>query len=168
MFSHATPSVYESSRNLDFITSVEIILPQSAFNEVYTKLVQGNDAPKFERISMSLHDLLTGDFLQYIRSGDTMMLSEGRIGIDNVFCLKDGSLKMFLDKEAYERAGLVGKPHGPKGNRGLKSRWVVEIDLQVKSMTPGKKGFQRLVQASKNALVTPTTWMVLVSENDPR
>lgn len=40
-------------------------------------------------------------------------------------------------------------------------RPVVEIDLQVKSMTPGKKGFQRLVQASKNALVTPTTWMVL-------
>lgn len=30
---------------------------------------------------------------------------------------------MFLDKEAYERAGLVGKPHGVKGNRGIKPRW---------------------------------------------
>lgn len=30
---------------------------------------------------------------------------------------------MFLDKEAYERAGLVGKPDGVKGKRGLKPRW---------------------------------------------
>jgi ribonuclease P/MRP protein subunit RPP40 len=30
---------------------------------------------------------------------------------------------MFLDKETYERAGLVGKPHGVKGKRGLKPRW---------------------------------------------
>ncbi len=30
---------------------------------------------------------------------------------------------MFLDRETYERAGLVGKPHGVKGKRGLKPRW---------------------------------------------
>lgn len=30
---------------------------------------------------------------------------------------------MYLDKETYERAGLVGKPHGVKGQRGLKPRW---------------------------------------------
>lgn len=30
---------------------------------------------------------------------------------------------MFLDKETYERAGLVGKPHGTKGGRGLRPRW---------------------------------------------
>jgi len=30
---------------------------------------------------------------------------------------------MYLDKEAYERAGIVGKPHGVKGKRGLKPRW---------------------------------------------
>lgn len=30
---------------------------------------------------------------------------------------------MLLDKEAYERAGLVGKPDGVKGKRGLKPRW---------------------------------------------
>ncbi len=51
------------------------------------------------------------------------MLSEGRIGIDNVFTLRCGKLTMFLDKETYERAGLVGNPHGVKGKRGLKPRW---------------------------------------------
>ena len=30
---------------------------------------------------------------------------------------------MYLDKETYERAGLVGQPHGVKGKRGLKPRW---------------------------------------------
>lgn len=34
---------------------------------------------------------------------------------------------MYLDKEAYERAGLVGKPHGAKGNRGLRPRWSMSI-----------------------------------------
>jgi ribonuclease P/MRP protein subunit RPP40 len=51
------------------------------------------------------------------------MLSEGRRGIDNVFTLRSGRLVMFLDKEAYEKAGLVGKPQGVKGKRGLKPRW---------------------------------------------
>lgn len=61
-----------------------------------------------------------------------MMLSEGTIGVDNVFVLKSGSLNMFLDKETYERAGLVGKPHGVKGKRGLKPRWgtfVPTVDI---------------------------------------
>lgn len=30
---------------------------------------------------------------------------------------------MYLDKETYERAGLVGKPDGAKGNRAGKPRW---------------------------------------------
>lgn len=51
------------------------------------------------------------------------MLSEGRRGIDNMFTLRSGTLTMFLDKETYERAGLVGNPHGVKGKRGLKPRW---------------------------------------------
>lgn len=68
------------------------------------------------------------------------MLSEGKTTIDNTFMLKEGMLQpsrtikfvsniltgvltMHLDKESYERAGLVGKPHGAKGNRGLKPRW---------------------------------------------
>lgn len=37
-----------------------------------------------------------------------------------------GTLTMYLDKEAYERAGLVGKPYGPKGSRKLKPRWGMQ------------------------------------------
>lgn len=62
------------------------------------------------------------------------MLSEGRRGIDNVFSVRSGQLVMFLDKEAYERAGLVGKPHGVKGKRGNKPRWSMSPD------TPNPQG----------------------------
>lgn len=51
------------------------------------------------------------------------MLSEGKTTTDTVFSLREGLLTMYLDRETYERAGLVGKPHGVKGKRGLKPRW---------------------------------------------
>lgn len=34
-----------------------------------------------------------------------------------------GILSLHLDKESYERAGIVGKPEGVKGGRGTKPRW---------------------------------------------
>lgn len=108
------------------------------------------------------------------------MLSEGRTTVENVFSLHEGLLTMYLDKETYERAGLVGKPHGVKGKRGLKPRWgertatlitfvtrrrlinpftVVSYQLRDPSMLHGKKGFDRLVYACKNALNAPVTWL---------
>ncbi|KAK3938813.1 fungal tRNA ligase phosphodiesterase domain-containing protein [Diplogelasinospora grovesii] len=144
----------------DFIYRADLILPQEAFEAVQAQLVQNRPAPGFKRVIMSLHDILSGPFFtEYIKKGDILMLSEGRRGIDNVFSLKGGLLTMFLDKESYERAGLVGKPDGVKGKRNLKPRWVVEFDLTSPSMFPGKKGFDRLIYASKNALSSPITWL---------
>lgn len=109
---------------------------------------------------MTLLQILEGDFFtEYVKIGDIMMLSRGRHDVDNVFALKDGQLTMFLDKETYERAGLVGKPYGAKGTRGLKPRWVVEFDLRSPSMFRGKKGFDRLVYACKNVFIEPLTWL---------
>ena len=80
-----------------------------------------------------------------------------------------------MDKESYERAGLVGKPDGVKGKRGTKPRWskseiqfmdlilicgiVVEINLRLPSMLHGKKGFDRILYAFKNVLDNPVTWL---------
>ncbi|KAK0715907.1 ribonuclease P 40kDa subunit-domain-containing protein [Lasiosphaeris hirsuta] len=144
----------------DFIHRADLILPQEAFEAVNVALLRAKPAPEFKKVTMSLQDILTGVFFaEYIKKGDVMMLSGGRRGIDNVYSLKHGVLTLFLDKEAYERAGLVGKPDGVKGKRGLKPRWVVTLDLKGDSMFPGKKGFDRLVYAAKNALNTPVTWL---------
>ncbi|KAK3323679.1 ribonuclease P 40kDa subunit-domain-containing protein [Cercophora scortea] len=146
--------------SLDFIHKADLIIPQEAFEAAHAKLVKDSPAPEYKRVVMSLHDILSGEFfIQYIKQGDIIMLSEGRRGIDNVFSLRNGTLTMYLDKEAYERAGLVGMPHGVKGKRGLKPRWIVTFELTGPSMFPGKKGFDRLLYASKNALGTPVTWL---------
>jgi ribonuclease P/MRP protein subunit RPP40 len=88
-----------------------------------------------------------------------------------------GTLTMYLEKDTYERAGLVGQPHGTKGKRGLKPRWgklqlyivdkelyliyhpVVQYDLRSPANFPGKKGFDRLIYACKNVLNQPVTWL---------
>ncbi|KAK9412741.1 putative Ribonuclease P 40kDa subunit [Seiridium unicorne] len=89
------------------------------------KLAQDAYVPTYYRVIMKLGDILDGEFFtQYIKVGNIMMLSEGNMAQGNVFSLKDGILTMFLEKEMYERAGLVGQPHGVKGKRGLKPRWV--------------------------------------------
>ncbi|GJC80507.1 ribonuclease P protein subunit p40 [Colletotrichum liriopes] len=143
-----------------FNHKVELILPQECCEVVHQKLVKDVAAPTFHRVIMTLGQVLDGAFFnEYIKRGNILMLSEGRTTVENVFSLREGLLTMFLDKETYERAGLVGKPHGVKGKRGLKPRWVVSYQLRDPSMLHGKKGFDRLIYACKNALNTPVTWL---------
>ncbi|KAK7964068.1 hypothetical protein PG996_008242 [Apiospora saccharicola] len=125
----------------DFIYKVDVIIPAESVDKIKEKLSNDIFAPKYSRVIMTLGDILTGQFFtQYI---------------------KIGLLKMHLDKETYERAGLVGQPHGVKGKRGLKPRWVVEYDLRSPASFPGKKGFDRLLYACKNVFNLPLTWLFL-------
>jgi len=101
---------------------------------------------------------------------------------------------MYLDRETYERAGLVGEPHGVKGKREGKPRWsksnkpshsllycyfsfsrslrgkllVVEYDLLSPSMIHGKKGFDRLLYACKNVFSEPISWLCTTSKSKGR
>ncbi|KAF7538047.1 hypothetical protein G7054_g3237 [Neopestalotiopsis clavispora] len=173
MMSFPTPSVYQSSKcscihgvlnhpepkqlpskgkpwasllAQDFVHKVDLILPQEAADKLRMKLAQESYSPTYHRVIMKLADILDGEFFtQYIKVGSIIMLSQGDTSQDNVFSLKDGQLTMFLDKEAYERAGLVGKPHGVKGKRGLKPRWIVQYNLREPASFPGKKGYDRLL-----------------------
>ncbi|KAI5921492.1 ribonuclease P 40kDa subunit [Camillea tinctor] len=218
MFSFSTPSVYQSSKCFvtygtlahidprqlpskvkpwstflarDFVHKVDLVLPAESLQLVRERITGDSiPAPMHHRVIMTLGQVLEGEFFtQYIKIGNIMMLSEGRIDSDNVFSLKEGAepsfsskslslplasvvamdksdfyrfigtLTMYLDKETYERAGLVGKPHGVKGKRGLKPRWIVQFDLRSPSMLHGKKGFDRLTYACKTVLSKPTTWL---------
>ncbi|KAI0594519.1 ribonuclease P 40kDa subunit [Biscogniauxia sp. FL1348] len=198
MFSFSTPSVYQSSKCFvtygtlahtdpkqlpskgkpwsaflaqDFVHKVDLILPEESLRLVRDRIMGASvQAPSYHRVVMTLGQVLEGDFFtRYIKIGNIMMLSEGRIDSDNVFSLKEGTLTMYLDKETYERAGLVGKPHGVKGKRGLKPRWTVQFDLRSPSMLHGKKGFDRLAYACKTVLNKPATWLFcnLSKEFDP-
>ncbi|KAF4448220.1 ribonuclease P/MRP protein subunit POP1 [Fusarium austroafricanum] len=91
--------------------------------------------------------------------GDIMMLSEGKTTAGTLFTLHEGILTMFVDKEMYERAGLIGKPYGSKGGRGSKPRWVIAYNLREPPMLRGHKGYDRLIYACKTVFTQPMTWL---------
>jgi len=51
------------------------------------------------------------------------MLSEGRPGVDQVYSLLDGILRLEVDKPTYERMGLDAKPIISEGRKHIKARF---------------------------------------------
>ncbi|KAG4443567.1 hypothetical protein IFR05_000944 [Cadophora sp. M221] len=145
-----------------FVQKTELILPEELYEIIKKDVLTDLSKPVYSHVILPLGALLEGEFFnEYIKRGNVLMLSEGKSDIDNVYSLREGILTLHLDKESYERAGLVGKPDGVKGKRGTKPRWVVEMELRLPSMLHGKKGFDRIVYAFKNVLNIPVTWLFL-------
>ncbi|PHH61657.1 hypothetical protein CDD81_8068 [Ophiocordyceps australis] len=187
IFAQAAPSIYQSSKcfvtygsmaHIDpkqppqcghpwaniaaqrFVHKVDIIAPQACYEALYQKLVQERQQPSYARVTMTLGQILDQFLISSIKQGDVSILSEGNIETKNVFSIRHGTLDMFLDRETYERAGLQGKPYGAKGNRGVKPRWVVSLNLKDARMLPGLKGFDRLMSACENVLKEPLEWLL--------
>ncbi|CAK7562468.1 MAG: hypothetical protein SEPTF4163_000314 [Sporothrix epigloea] len=156
---------WSSIQALNFVSQVDLVLPRACADEVQKKLARRpptftTQPQRYARVVMTLGQVLQGTFFtEYVKAGSILMLSEGRLGQDNVFSLKDGRLTLYLERETYERAGLVGRTHGAKGGRGLRQRWIVEVDLNEQAMWPGKGYFDRLLYACQNVFNTPVTWL---------
>ncbi|KAK8156824.1 ribonuclease P, partial [Phyllosticta citribraziliensis] len=109
---------------------------------------------------MTLGEIVDGDFFNdYVKTGNILMIAEGRRGIDNTFSLREGVLRLDLDRPTYERCGLDGKPVRHPGRKHTKERYAVEIELRKPSMLHGKKGFERVVWAFKNVLNHSLAWL---------
>ncbi|SPO04128.1 uncharacterized protein DNG_06811 [Cephalotrichum gorgonifer] len=146
---------------------VDLVLPEESFSAL-EEMLGALVPPAHFRVTAPLRTLLDGAFfLDLVKTGKVMVISEGVQDVDNTFTLLHGVLRMYLDRETYERAGLVGKTHGVKGDRSGKPRWVVEYDLKEASMLPGKKGFDRLLYACKNVFAAPITWLYSTYEPEP-
>ncbi|KAI9851447.1 MAG: hypothetical protein M1838_003636 [Thelocarpon superellum] len=143
-----------------FNHTVELVLEEDVYNVIATDLEASVPRGTTSRVIMSLSELLDGAFFHdFVKLGNVLMFTEGRVGVDNTFSLCDGLLTLLLDKESYERAGLVGVPTGTTGTKRSKARWKVEINLRLPSMVHGKKGFERIVWAFKNVLTRSVTWL---------
>ncbi|KAI5304020.1 hypothetical protein KEM56_006949, partial [Ascosphaera pollenicola] len=111
--------------------------------------------------------LLEGDFFnQYIKTGNILMVSEGRPGVNSIYTLSDGILRLELDKSIYEKVGIVGKAVKHGGRTHIKERYLIEINLRLPSMLHGKNGFEKIVHAFKTVLNEPVTW--LFCDLDPK
>ncbi|KJZ73262.1 hypothetical protein HIM_07266 [Hirsutella minnesotensis 3608] len=144
----------------EFIHKVDLIAPQECYS-ILQKLLEQRQRPVYARVTMTLGQWLQEDILaDCVKKGDTWIMSEGCRTTHNTFEIRQGILEMYLDKATYERAGLPGKPYGPKGNRGCKPRWIVTHDLTSPSMVRGKRGFDRLLYACENVFGNPLNWLV--------
>ncbi|KAL5000515.1 ribonuclease P 40kDa subunit-domain-containing protein [Aspergillus recurvatus] len=159
-----------------FIHTVEVTMSKEVYSSIESALDSKLQKLRYARLSMTLSSLIEGDFFNtYIKTGNILMISEGRSGLDNVFTLKEGVLKLELGKEEYEKSGLTGKPVRTGGKKHAKERFVIELNLRLPSMLHGKKSFQRIEWAFKNVLNKPTTWLFFdlgtestgVGEDDP-
>ncbi|RLM00471.1 hypothetical protein CFD26_107480 [Aspergillus turcosus] len=162
--------------NHPFVHTVEVLLPEEVYASIKDSLEPKVQKLRYARVFMSPSALLEGEFFNaYIKTGNILMISEGRSGSDNVYTLKDGILKLELGKEVYERTGLTGKPIRSGGRKHAKERYLVEINLRLPSMLHGKKGFDRIVWAFKNVLDHSVAWLFYdlaqgtngISEGDP-
>ncbi|KAH0563348.1 hypothetical protein GP486_002083 [Trichoglossum hirsutum] len=119
-----------------FNHTVELALPEELYEIMHQDLEREIPTVKYSRVILALSQLLEGDFFnQYIKIGNILMLSEGRLGVDNVYSLSD------------------------EGEPRLDGVKVVEINLRLPSMLHGKKGFERIVWSFKNVLKDPLSWL---------
>ncbi|KAJ5280984.1 hypothetical protein N7478_006356 [Penicillium angulare] len=153
-------SPFSAILNHPFVHTVEVILPEDTYSSIKGPLETKLQKIQSARVFMYPSDILEHDFFnKYIKSGNIIMISEGRAGSDTVFALSDGLLKVELGKEIYERTGLVGKPVRSGGRKHAKERFVIELNLRLPSMLHGKKGFDRIVWAFKNVLNQSISWL---------
>ncbi|KAJ6089727.1 hypothetical protein N7467_004943 [Penicillium canescens] len=159
---------FSTIQNYAFAHSVEAIMPKEVYSQIESLLKATLDKPRYARVFMAPSALLEHDFFNtYIKSGNILMISEGRSGSDNVFTLRDGVLRMELGKEIYERTGLTGKPFRSGGRKHAKERFLVELNLRLPSMLHGKKGFERIVWAFANVLTQSMAWLFYDLEDTP-
>jgi len=102
---------------------ISLLLPSPKQQE-FEKKILGDGILQYARVYMKPLDLVSGEFFNsYIKSGNIVMLSEGRSGTDTVFSLSDGILRIECDRSTYEKLGLEGKVVGGEGRKHIKARF---------------------------------------------
>ncbi|TKA41653.1 hypothetical protein B0A54_06541 [Friedmanniomyces endolithicus] len=140
--------------------TVDILLPKSSLPKFQEGLGNGKGTFQYARVHMKLSDIIEGDFFNhYVKAGNIVMLSQGRPGIDPVYLLSEGMLRLEVNKVMYERMGLEGKVIPGEGRKHVKARFAIEINLRLPSMVRGKPGFDRVVWAFRNVLNHSVTWL---------
>ena len=146
--------------DVSFVSRLTLTLPNALYSAISPALTAPPLQPRYAKVILKLTDILETHFLDlHIKRGDILMLSEGTPGVDNTFLLRDGILRMNLDKATYERTGLQGRVVRSGSRKHVKHRFEIEIDLRQPSMVHGKKGFGRIVWAAKNVLDRSLVWL---------
>lgn len=141
------------------VHTLDLLLPAEVWHVVRTHIA-AHDERVYARAFLALSDVLDEDFLDaYVRNGSASLLSAGRLLLDTRFEVVEGVLSIEMDRQTYERAGLVGVAVEDGGKKHQRNRWRVEYDLKAASMRKGKKGFERLRWAAREVLGGSRAWL---------
>ncbi|KAL2097400.1 hypothetical protein ACEWY4_006607 [Coilia grayii] len=119
---------------------------------------------------LPVYKFLQEDILQkVVKNGHFYALSYNtRIDEDNTIAfLPSGHLIMSVNKDTYEQLGLEGKPS--QYTHRKVQRYVVNVDLTDKSMTPGAKTYQRLITSLKEWVPLKSDFLIsmkMTAEDD--
>ncbi|KAK5168054.1 uncharacterized protein LTR77_006622 [Saxophila tyrrhenica] len=143
-----------------FVHTVDLLLPQENEDALLQTLGDAHGSFTYAKVYMKPSEVVTGDFFNhYIKTGNILMISEGRPGIDHTFSLVEGVLRLEVDKATYERLGLAGEPIPCAGRKHVKIRYAIELNLRLPEMVRGHKGFDRIHWAFNNVLDRSVTWL---------
>ncbi|KAF8252284.1 hypothetical protein K440DRAFT_633551 [Wilcoxina mikolae CBS 423.85] len=148
-----------------FNHQIDLILPTGIYDIISQSLLSCPSLAtplSYRRLVMPLSTILEPSFFNtLIKSGNILLLSHGRLDVENSFCLSDGVLRMSLDTETYERAGLQGKPSKFGNGPGLmkRRRFLVELNLRSTSYLTGSKSFNRLKRACDTVFQKPQVFL---------
>ncbi|KAK9369436.1 ribonuclease P 40kDa subunit-domain-containing protein [Lipomyces kononenkoae] len=147
-----------------FNQTVDIIIPTEAYESVagLSPVLSGRKCREdwqYHHVTAPLGYFFKPEFLnQHIKKDNCLVLSLAEIDTEDVYCIYDGTLRLSLRKETYERVGLQGK-----ASKFSKSRFNVEINLRSPNFLPGHKGFDKLIRAVDNSpLRHPVPFLICV------
>ncbi|KAI5788135.1 ribonuclease P [Pyronema domesticum] len=144
-----------------FNHTLDLLLPSELYTLLSSTLLS-IPLPSYARLSMPLGHILEPAFFNlHIKSGNILLLSRGKLDAENLFMISDGILRMSLDTETYERAGLVGRParYANSTGAGKRRRWMVEVDMRKPGFLTGSKGFDRLKRACEICFKEERQWL---------
>ncbi|KAI5800082.1 ribonuclease P 40kDa subunit-domain-containing protein [Geopyxis carbonaria] len=162
------PQQLPTKRTLEahpFNHQVDVLLPAAVYERISPSLhacAALASPPQYYRLEMPLGAILEPDFFNtYVKAGNILLLSHGRLGVDNIFTLSDGVLRLSLDNEAYEKAGLQGRPAVFGNGPGVmkRRRFLVELNLRATTYMTGSKMFTKLQRACANVFNKPTVFL---------
>lgn len=109
------------------LPQLDILLPTPIYTLLSPTLPQQcptlANPPSYRRLIIPLGAILESEFFNtHIKKGNIILISKGQLDTDDLFTLCDGVLRMILNNESYERAGIQGRPAQWGNGPGLAKR----------------------------------------------
>ncbi|XP_076181767.1 ribonuclease P protein subunit p40 [Ptiloglossa arizonensis] len=134
-----TPKIVESHY---FNHSISLVLPNTLKTPDELRTCISEDSDYYRINAVNVFDLINKEFIEaFVKKGELSLLTiENRIDVDNSIAITPtGHLILSLLKEDYQKLGLEGKVSF--FDQRVHTRYVVTIDLNSESFTPGKKNY---------------------------